>query len=212
MTQPPVDVDDDLPTVVSPEYVAARFGLGETAATLRMIRYALLDAQADVVAYLRRPITPQTYTVSGVAAYGPTWRFDPVDVPVHTIDTVTAETDAEGNPTGFYTLVYTAGLDAANDPALAPIRRYVVAHAANSPQFVSEWSRTESGKAGTIKSASTEGQSVTYDKATLGGGGEAGSGKPGALPSISSLDQWGAGPAVFQRRGFDLPWPYGRAL
>ena len=211
MTQQPAE--DARPTVVDPQWVAERYKVPVTPDNLAMIRNQLLDAQSDVAAYLGRSITPTQYTVHGIYPMGPQWVFDPKDEPVRAIDSVTAEVDIVGNPTGYYTIVYTAGLDATdlNDDELAPIRRYVVAAAVNSDEFLTVWSSTPAGQARRIKSSTTEGQSVTYENVRLGGGGVAGSNLPGALPSISSLDKWRiAGREVFQRRGFDLPWPYGR--
>lgn len=63
----------------------------------------------------------------------------------------------------------------------------------NNPTLLAYLVRTGGGR-GEIKSVnvSTEGQakSVTYSSLSYGGGGDAGSGVPGALPSITTLDTW----------------------
>jgi hypothetical protein len=153
-----------------------------------VIEAAILDAQADVTGYLGREITVGTYTETGRMVVGDEWDLTPLEDPVIAIGTVTAETYPGGGLSGYYTVTYTAGLDAATDPVLAPIRRYVKAHALNSPELHRLWVATSPPS--TVTSVSTEGQSVSYSTPTLGGGGPPGSGAPGALPTLGSLSRW----------------------
>lgn len=168
------------------------------AAMVRRLQRALDDAEADVVGYLGRPILPEQHTAYRVwpdlfRTGG--WTLAETE-PIRRIVSATPETFLEnGVPieTGTFTVVYEVGLDYANDPALAPIRRYVMAAALNSPKLLTYLSRTN-GLRGPVKSVSvsTEGQSknVTYADLGYGGGGQAGADSPGALPSRSSLDRW----------------------
>lgn len=210
-----VDLPEDPTLLVSPETLAVRAGmtLPLTEAQREIITDSILDAQSDVTAYLGQQILPAVYTESGRYDRGDgQWNLNDENVPIIEILDVTPET-REGRPTGLYTITYRAGIDAKNDPLLRPIVRYVTAHALNSPEVTRLWEITVKPK-GRIKSATTEGQSVTYDRATLGGGGNAGSGAPGALPTLASLDRWRiAGRQVFQRQtSYRPPWPHSSML
>jgi hypothetical protein len=205
---PYVDLPEDPQLVVTPESVLKSAGipLPVTVDQREIAVEAILDAQADVVAHLGRAIVPTVYTESGRYDDGRgRWNLTPLDEPVIEVLTVTADT-SYGQPTGYFTITYRAGLNAKDDPELRPIRRYVTAAAMNSPQFLRMW-RVATSARGEIKSTTTEGQSVTYDSATLGGGGQ---GQAGALPTLKSLDRWRiAGREVFQRRTRPRPpWPY----
>jgi hypothetical protein len=206
---PEVYLPVDPRLVVAPEYVARRarppLPLPLSEDDRETIIDAILDAQADVVAYLGQPITPTTRTATGVYPYADGWHLPEDDA---VVVSVTAETDDENTPTGYYTLTYTTGLDAANDPDLRPIRRYVLAHAMNSSAFTDLW-RASTGAKGEVKSLSAEGQSVSFAAATLGGGGDAGSGKPGSMPTLASLDLWRvAGRRVYQAPSLVTQFPY----
>jgi hypothetical protein len=209
---PTLTLPDDLGLVVTPEAVAAKAGLPVPLSDEHrtLLTDAILDAQSDVEAYLGRAITPQTFTITGIWPLGSgEWSFRAADYPVVSIDDATAELDGNNQPTGYFTITYTAGLDGAADPVLRPIRRYVAAHALNAPEVVAEW-RKVTVPVGEKRSASTDGQSVSYAATTLGGGGAAGSGAPGSLPLLSSLERWKrAGRRVFQRAGAAPSWPYG---
>jgi hypothetical protein len=203
----PQDPDD---LVVSTAEVARRAGLTLTEANHPVLVDAIRDATDDVVGYLGRAIVPTSYTESGLFPIGDEWDLIPLDDPVRSVDTVTAETYTDGTPTGYFTVVYTAGLDARSDPDLRPILRYVRAHAMNSPEVTRLWQQT-SGAKGEVRSVSADGQSISYGPATLGGGGQAGSGAPGALPTLASLDRWRvAGRRVYQRKtqSYAGDWPY----
>jgi hypothetical protein len=205
---PYVDLPDAPELVVTPEYIAKKAGvtLPLTEDQREIILDAILDAQADVEAYLGRAIVPTIYTESGRYDDGSgRWNLTPLDEPV--IEVISNTPDVVyGDLTGTFTITYRAGLNAKDDQALRPIRRYVAAAAMNSPEFVRMW-KTATGAKGEIKSVTTEGQSISYATATLGGGGK---GQPGDLPKLSSLDRWRlAGRRVFQRATVArAPWPH----
>lgn len=183
---------------------------------------AILDAQSDVIAYLGRPITPTTYVEPHRYAYYDGWILEAApDEPLIGIVSAVPELDATGAVTDYFTVTYTAGIDARTDPALEPIRRYVRVHALNSPDFTRMW-KTATSAQGEIRSVSAEGQSVTFARANLGAGDttpKPGSGEPGSLPTLGSLDRWRvAGRRAYQAPtralspwdtwdGGDRPWP-----
>lgn len=196
--------------IVTADYIARRLGLPRplSADDQWTVEEAITEAQSDVEAYLGRAITPTQYTETGL------WKaFDGSYLltywPLVDIVSETAETDPDtAQLLGTWTVVYTAGLDAANDPLLAPIRRYVVAAAMNSPSVTDLWEAAQPSAGRVVTSVSAEGQSVSYANTSPAGGqiGPAGSGSPGALPLLSSLDRWRiAGRRVFQRRGEPYP-------
>jgi hypothetical protein len=196
------------PLVVDVDDVARQLKLdtpvdSDTAETLRQ---AILDAQADVEAYLNRPIVPVLQTARNLWPSITGWQ---IDDDVISIVSATPETYPDGGTaTGLFTVTYYAGLDARNDPTLRPIVRYVTAAAKNDAAVVDIW-REQVRPRGAMTSISTDGQSASFAAPTLGGGGEAGSGSPGALPKIDALYPWKRG-AVFQRRtpGSGLGWAY----
>lgn len=198
----------DPPLVVPIADVAQAAGLDEVEHQ-DVIRDAILDAQADVVAHLGRVITPTTFVETAREPdWSGGWNLTPLDHPVTEVTSAVASTYSDGTPTGYYTITYTAGLDARTDEVLHPIRRYIKAHALNSPAITRLWRDTPEGQGG-IRSASTQGQTITYERATLGGGGAPGSGVPGALPTLASLDRWRvAGRRVYQRQSVPGQWPY----
>lgn len=192
------------PTVEDPTAeLLRRLGLGQDPAAelVTAIGDAIADAEADVEGYLDRPITPQQRTATGQWPLLSGWQL-PDDDPVRAIISTTPETFPDGTLTGTFTVVYEIGLDYKNDPACRPIRRYVIAAAMNSPQLLQYLTRTaQVARAVKSISVSTEGQSktTTYGDVSYGGGGAAGSGAPGALPSIKSLEGWSlAGRRVHQ--------------
>lgn len=204
---PYVDLPEIPDLIVSPEKLAkkARIPLPLSEDDRELIVECIRDAQADVIAHLGRQIMPTTFTENGRYDVGGNWDLTPLDEPV--IDVLSAVPEmSNGQPTGGFTITYVAGLNAKDDPALSPIRRYVTAHAMNSPEFVQLW-KTATKIKGDIKSVTTEGQSISYDKVSLGGGGK---GQPGELPDKSSMDYWRLrGRRVFQRRtAHREPWPY----
>lgn len=202
----PVDLPEDDRLIVSPERLATqiKMPLPLTADQRATLRQGILDAQSDVVAYLGQPVMPRQYVERGVwpsTEYPGEWDLRTPDAgPVVRIVSVEAELDVDSVPLNTYTITYIAGINARDEAEYDPIRRYVVAHAANSPEVVRLW-RVVVNPAKVIKSSSTQGQSVSYEVPSLGGGGAAGSGAPGALPVLSSLDTWRvAGRRVWQGR------------
>lgn len=206
---PYVDLPEVPDLVVSPEALAKKAGipLPLSEEDRELVIECIRDAQSDVTAHLGREIMPAAYSETGRFDVGGQWNLE-TDEPIIEITQVTTELSG-GQPTGLFTITYIAGINAKDDPVLRPIVRYVTAHALNSPEFVAWW-KTETKPKGDIKSVTTEGQSISYDKVSLGGGGTAGSGAPGALPTLKSLDRWRlAGRRVFQRKTLHRePWPY----
>jgi hypothetical protein len=200
-------IDVDTGGVVSSDELAARLGLGTVTDDQRaLLDYAIADATAQVEAYLGQTLTPREVTDTAVAVpYGgvdvrPYLSQQPV-VRVLSMTETTA-TDLGVHYGQRYTVTYLAGLDAATDLALAPIRSYVAAAAMNSPQVLQRGQRVNPEAGRTLTSVSVEGQTVGFSAANLGGGGAAGSGAPGALPKITSLSRWKvAGRRVYQRPG-----------
>lgn len=203
MTEPQTEAG----LVVTPEALAAAAGVATLTTVQRAaVVEAIRDAQDDVVAYLGVPITPTVRVAHGCYPYVNGWSLPDGDLLIDVVS-VTPETYPEDSTqvTGLFTVTYRTGLDAANDPELRPIVRYVRAHALNSPEFTRLW-KTATGAQGEIRNVSAEGQSISFTAATLGGGGgKAGSGEPGALPSLASLDRW----RVADRRVHQAPTRFG---
>ncbi|MBO2461683.1 hypothetical protein [Actinomadura violacea] len=190
-----------------------------------LIEQAIAEGQAGLEAYLGRPVAPRAYTDQHVRRYrypgADEWRLS--ETPVQSVTTVTEETDADGDPTGLYTVEYIAGLDGANDPDLAPLRRYVRAAAIYSPEVRAWFKRVAPELARQITNLSVDGQSVTYSDtyAVPPGGGAGAADGVGQVPPLSSCDRWRiAGRRVYQRptplgpgwwpcRDWAYEWPYG---
>lgn len=167
------------------------------------IEQAVMAAQADVEGYLKRPITVRMFTSTGRRRYiRPHYRWPWVlaQTPVMSVVSVTPELDEDGDPTGLYTVVYTAGLDAASDSDLQPIRRYVLVAAVYDPQVQALLRRTDLAASRKVTSLSVDGQSVTYSDVYDTSKAAPGSGAPGAVPTLASLDRWKAGRGAYQRR------------
>lgn len=203
---------DDL--IVQPEVLATAAGIEGTLtdAQRNTIAEAIRDAQDDVVAFLGRPLRPVQYVETRRWPYYDGWVLEAApDEPIVQVDSVVAETNADDQPTDYFTVTYTAGIDAFTDPTMRPIRRYVKAHAMNSPDFLRLW-RTLTTTKGVIKTITAESQSVTFTPATLNESTsetKAGSGAPGALPLIGSLDKWRlSGRRIYQGRSHVSQFPY----
>lgn len=192
----------DPPLVVDPDDIAVRLGLTLplSEADQRRVELAILDAQADVEAYLGRTIYPAEYVETGLWPQSDgSWAL--CNYPVVTVVSAVEETSEGGQPLGTYTVTYTAGLDAANDVALLPIRRFVSAAAMNSPMVLDLWRAARSDGGRIITSLSTEGQSIGYKETTVLGTGTLAAGAAGSIPTLDSLDRWSLrGKRVFQRR------------
>lgn len=177
-----------------------------------LIEQALIDAQSDLEAYLGRPVTPQTFTETGLIRFPEPDPWQLANYPVVAITTVTPETHLDGQPTGRFTVTYVAGLDGADDPELEPLRRFVRTHAIYSPDIRALYRRLAPEQARQVASLSVEGQAVTYTD-TFAASGQPGA--PGTLPTLASCDRWRiAGRRVFQRRtprwrdDWYREWPY----
>jgi hypothetical protein len=210
------DLPDDPALVVSAEAVAvkAKMGLPLSPDQRQTITEAILDAQSDVVAYLGRAITPELRTEYQRWAWsGAEWNLVALgdDDLIRVVSAVPETDPVTGIPSDYFTVTYLAGLEGRTAPDLRPIRRYVALAAMNAPEFVTMW-RTATKAKGVVKSLSAEGQSVSFETPTLGGGGQAGSGMPGALPTIASLDRWRvAGRRVHQGVTRSSDWPFSGA-
>lgn len=192
--------EDDLAVSVQEVAQRAKLPLPLTVEARSAIRDALLDAQADVEAYLGRPITPRPVTETGKVPLGWGWSLD--QQPVTRVLSATPEVDpVTGAPTGTYTVTYLVGLDSRTDPTLAPVRRYVTAAALSAPALLEARHAALGPGARVVRSVSVspESQSVSYEDVKLTETGAAGS--AGAPPALSSLDRWRvAGRRVFTRR------------
>lgn len=200
------------PLIVSVSEVARRIGLQQPLDedTRWAIEQVIVDAQADVSAYLGRPLTPTTYTETGLVPW--MGGYDLQHAPVLSIVSETAETDTDtGQPTGLFTVVYTAGIDAATNDEMEPIRRYVRTHAIYAPSLQALVRQVDPDLTRKTTAVSVEGQSITYQDVYASTSGP-GSGAPGALPVLASLDRWRiAGRRVSRRRTDPSsipPWPY----
>lgn len=199
-------VDDLSPAtdllVTEADVMAALGGINDpTTAQINMIRAAIRAVQADITTYLGVPLVPSTATVVLPNAY---YGIDPaIDLPDY-IDP--RDFGYVGNPDGSVTVTFTYGYDAANDVRLgAAVRRYILYAVIEQPRIVDLW-RTSVGSTGAqrIKSASTNGQSVTYEQVGPTGEviGSRGS-KATDIVDLSTLSYWRvAGRRVHQRRGY----------
>lgn len=183
--------------IVSAEEIAEELGvaLPITAVQREHFWRAIRKAQADVTGYLGRPIVPAPRVLPRER---PVFGYDLDDSRAWLIDqgddvvTVVSHID---NLDGTYGVQILTGLDGASEE---PIRRYVIAHAAetvrNDPALSQDGTRR-------VTSVSAEGQSISYDSAPLPG-------QAGSAPSIDSL-------SGYRRRLFrpiaaapGAPWPY----
>ena len=187
----PVDLPEDDRLAISPEALAAsmRIPLPLSDDQRDILTQAIIDAQSDVDAYLGQPVMPILHTQKGVWPIGGDWDLCASDFDVIEVVSATPEVDPLLGALDTYTVTYYAGLNARDSEECEPIRRYLRAHAANLPEAARLWEVVVNPPK-TIKSASTQGQSVSFEKASQGGGGAAGSKVPGSLPTLSSLDRW----------------------
>ncbi|MFC4018955.1 hypothetical protein ACFOW4_13520 [Micromonospora sp. GCM10011542] len=127
---------------------------------------------------------------------------DDLAVRLRLVVQVTAELDAQLQPTGLYTVEYLYGRDA-REAEYAPIRRWIVAAAAYAHPVVRRLAK-QGGARRRVKSVSAEGQSVSYDN------GPATADAPTTgVPPQSSMDRWRlAGRRAYTRPGWAIPRPY----
>ncbi|MFD0351755.1 hypothetical protein ACFQ0M_48030 [Kitasatospora aburaviensis] len=167
-----------------------------TGAQRDTLRTAIEDAQADVEAYLVRPLVPRLAILNGVRpepgrdlGSWKAWAYCGPDDDF-TVDGWTLM------PDGTYDVQLRVGLDGA---AERPIRRFVVAHAAESLRNTP----TAGGSSGRrVSSLSAEGQSISYE-------GAPSAGQAGALPVLATLDGYRQPPVYVRPRPAAAPWPYG---
>jgi hypothetical protein len=109
-----------------------------------------------------------------------------------------------------YTVTYRAGLDAGGERVFEPIVRYVREHAMGSEPVQGLRRRLRLDDTRTVTSISVTGQSVSYKDVRDSAAAAPGSGVPGSLPTLASLDRWRiAGRRVYQRATVAWsPWPY----
>lgn len=178
-----------------------------------VIESEIRDAQAVVEGYLGRPIEVREITQTGLRLYPKGFRLK--TTPVVKVVSVTADLDGT-DWLGTYTVVYQAGLDAANDLDMEPIRLYVRLHAMYSPGVQALLRRVNPEAARKVTDLSVTGQSVKYKDVYSTDDAKPGTGVPGALPTLASLDRWRvAGRRVYVRPseyGSAAPWPYGPDL
>ncbi|MFI8265274.1 hypothetical protein [Streptomyces sp. NPDC085665] len=191
----------DLPVggalLASPEEVADELGLPLplSANQREAFRTDIAKAQADVSAYLGRPIIPRPQLLRAVA---PLFGYDLSDArawPAVAYDDITTVLNYSPTTDGRYDVRLLVGLHAAEEE---PIVRYVVAHAA-------EMARNRPGGGNgerRVSSVSAEGQSVSYDAAPSAG-------QAGALPALESLVPYRRAIYRTVARVPVAPWPYG---
>lgn len=167
-----------------------------TAAQRERYWQKIREAQADVLAYIGRPLIPTPQQLlSAMPMFGYSLD-DPQAWPIQRYDDVVSVVSYVNNLDGTYDVQLLVGVDGSSEQ---PIVRYVVAHAAealrNDPASDTDGSRR-------VSSVSAEGQSISYDTAPAPG-------QPGALPTIDSL-------SGYKRRIYrplttapTAPWPYG---
>lgn len=193
-----LDLPLGLGLVTSPEAVAKELGvpLPLTAVQRDDLLTAIRKAQADVVAYLGRPVIPQLVTRTALTPHwhrdgeledAETWPFEVDDLIV-----VSAYRD-RGD--GIYDVDFLVGFDGAANEAVV---RYVATHAAESE-------RLRPGGVGAqgrrVSSVSAEGQSISYESAPA-------TGQAGALPTLDSLSRWKRRLYEPLHRPARPPWPY----
>lgn len=177
-----------------------------------LVEQAILASQEDVVGYLGQPITPLLATENGLypryATLGllDTRQWALCNGPIIEILAADPETDTPF-PIGSYTVSYTYGLNVVTDPEMGPVQRWIKASVLASPELSALYAASDTTGAGgrLVNSLSAEGQSVSYGAVKIPAAsvaGAAGSGAPGSVPLLSSLDKWRvAKRRVFQRRG-----------
>ncbi|MFG2141835.1 hypothetical protein [Streptomyces sp. NPDC048650] len=189
----------DLPTsqglVGSPEAVADALGVPLPLSSAQRGAYEeeIRNAQADVAAYLNRPLVPTATTLRAVTPYW-TDALDDIDAWPALLDDIAEVITYRANPDGTYDVDLLVGLNGAQEETVV---RYVVAHAAESVRQRPD----QRGPGRRVSSVSAEGQSISYESAPT-------TGQAGALPTINSLNRLRR--LVFQplSRPPRAPWPY----
>jgi hypothetical protein len=162
--------------IASAEQVADELGvpLPLTATQREKYRDDIAKAQADVSAYLKRPLIPAPKTLRDVTPTPFHALTDPRAWPLPPVDDVVTVVSYEQSAEGTYTVRLLIGLDAAAED---PIVSYVIAHAA---ERIRNRPGDDTGSGRRVTSVTAEGQSISYDATPAAG-------QTGALPTIDSL-------------------------
>lgn len=166
----------------------------------QILTSAIRSCQVRVESYLGRLVTPYQYRETGRRrAYDGSYNL--TREPLWRVVSATQEIDSDTNRLlDTYTVVYLAGLDAANDPELEPIKTFVLDDASWRPQVRRLAPPPDAARV--VASLSAEGQSVSYvnDRPA--------SNQPGSPLDITVLDSWRVrGRTAFQRAE-PAPYPY----
>lgn len=210
------------PLIIAADDIAQHLGLPLPldSGTSFIVSEASTAAQSDLESYLGRPAVPAQYTDYHRMPHMRGWRLK--NYPVLSIDQVTPETDpVSGQPTGLFTVTYTAGLDAVNDPNLEPIRRFVRLHAMFDPAVQIVFRAQRPDIATRVMNGSTQGQSATITDTYPAMTGasmrspaavSASMTMPGSLPTLATCDMWRISKRRVHQRptrmGDTAPWPY----
>ncbi|MEU3499246.1 hypothetical protein ABZ726_00210 [Streptomyces hundungensis] len=194
-----VDLPQGTGLVASAESVADELGVTLPLNAAQRERYwrAISKAQADVLAYIGRPLIPTFARLTKVLPKYGHALDDPRAWPVQDDDVLTVASYT-AHVDGTYDVEFLVGIDGTDEE---PIVRYVVTHAAeslrNAPTAEADGGRR-------ISSLSAEGQSISYDAAPIPG-------QAGAPPTLDSLSSYRR--RVFRpaRTVAATPWPYGGA-
>lgn len=182
--------------IVSLKDVTTRLELGTlNEGEQKRVADAILDVQAEVHTYLGVPLLPVTSVKTFM--YRTDWELwlldyvDPISVEYEPLDT------------GMTRVTVVHGYDAKNDPDMDPVRRYVARAVLSHPDLMALWSEKKPETVTRrMKSASTDGQSISYDYLSPDGRSLTDVAKAN-VPNIESLSYWRvAGRRVFQRAGF----------
>jgi hypothetical protein len=168
--------------------------------TAETLRQAILDAQADAEGYLGRPIVPTTRTARGLwPGVGTSWT-DQIDD-----DVISGRL---GHARGLHRQRAADRHLHRHLPGRA--RRPQRPGAAPDRPVRRRGGAERTGRAGHLARAGAAARrddervhgrpDATFAAPSRGGGGEPGSNRPGALPTLESLYPWKRG-SVFQRRG-----------
>lgn len=196
--------------VVKVEEVARRLGLPQPLeeSDRWLVEQAIVDAQSDLEAYLGRPVSKAEHTQRHLLRYCNGFQLK--HFPVYEIVSETEELDGASQPTGYWTVVYVAGLDGVADPELEPIRRFIRTHAMYSPLVQALFRRLRPEQARKVASLGVEGQSVTYGDTFATEAQASELGLPGGLPSMKSCDRWRIAGRMVHMAPTQMtePWPY----
>lgn len=192
-----LDLPMGMGLVTSPEAVADSLGvpLPITADQRSALETAIRNAQADVVAYLNRPVVPRALTLRAATPFYTGNLDDAESWPLPDQDDLVEVIAYRPHGDGTYDVDFLVGLNGATEETIV---RYVTAHAAESE-------RQRPGGVGSsgrrVSSVSAEGQSISYETAPTAG-------QAGALPALESLNRLRRRLYQPLNRPSRPPWPY----